>query len=256
MKKKDKSTKILDKIFFSKFKKGVEKVEFERTEITDVCKKMKLSPPKNLGSLIYGFRYRDKSARKIRATAPSGKFWVLLGAGKGRYAFVLRDLSYIIPKEGLEIIEIADSTPGLVQTYALNDEQALLAKLRYNRIIDIFTGVTCFSLQNHMRTQLPGVGQVETDEIYVGVDGNGQKHFFPVQAKGGADKLNIAQIDQDFGVGGHKFPDLYCRPIAAQFMDDNVIAIFEFAKGEARISIRNEKHYKLVPASKDQKGHS
>ena len=46
-------------------------------------------------------------------------------------------------------IKIPDATPGIVQKYALADEQALLAKLRYNRLLDIFTGVTCYSLQNH-----------------------------------------------------------------------------------------------------------
>jgi hypothetical protein len=30
-----------------------------------------------------------------------------------------------------------------------------------NRIIDIFTGVTCYSLQNHLRTTLTDIGQVE-----------------------------------------------------------------------------------------------
>ncbi len=29
-----------------------------------------------------------------------------------------------------------------IEMYALSDEQALLAKLRYNRLLDVFTGVT------------------------------------------------------------------------------------------------------------------
>ncbi len=40
-------------------------------------------------------------------------------------------------------------------------------------IIDIFTGITCYSLQNHLRTTVPDVGQVETDEVYVGIDRRG-----------------------------------------------------------------------------------
>ncbi len=54
--------------------------------------------------------------------------------------------------------KIPDSTPGIVMMYALSDEQALLARLRYNRLIDIFTAVTCYSLQNHLRTAVPNVG--------------------------------------------------------------------------------------------------
>jgi len=43
-------------------------------------------------------------------------------------------------------------------------------KLRYNRLIDVFIGVTCYSLQNHLRTTEPRIGQFETDEIYVNTD--------------------------------------------------------------------------------------
>ena len=131
--------------------------------------------------------------------------------------------------------------------YAFNDEQALLARLRYNRLVDIFTGVTCYSLQNHLRTTVPEMGQVETDEIYVGLDKRGAHYVFPVQAKGGTDKLNVVQIEQDFAVCAAKFPSLVCRPIAAQFMAGGVIALFEFEQADGIVSISAEKHYKLVP---------
>jgi hypothetical protein len=69
--------------------------------------------------------------------------------------------------------KVPDSTPGVIAMYALSDEQALLAKLRYNRLIDIFTGVACYSLQSHLRTSVRTLGQVETDEIYIGLDKRG-----------------------------------------------------------------------------------
>lgn len=133
--------------------------------------------------------------------------------------------------------------------YALGDEQALLAKLRYNRLIDIFTGVACYSLQNHLRTTVPHIGQVETDEIYIGLDRRGAHYVFPVQAKGGKDKLGIVQIEQDFALCAHKFPSIICRPIAAQMIENDLIALFEFEKGEQGIAISLEKHYRLVPSS-------
>jgi hypothetical protein len=104
--------------------------------------------------------------------------------------------------------KVPDATPGIVVRYSLNDEQALLAKVRYNRLIDIFTGVTCYSLQNHLRTTVADMGQVETDEIYVGVDRRGAQYVFPVQAKGGTDKLNIVQIEQDFALCRRSSPTL------------------------------------------------
>jgi len=90
------------------------------------------------------------------------------------------------------------------------------------------------------------MGQAETDEIYVGLDKKGAHYVFPVQAKGGSDKLNIVQIEQDLAVCAHKFPSLICRPIGAQFMQAGVIALFEFEEGEEGLGIAAEKHYKLV----------
>ncbi|MGH7977947.1 MAG: endonuclease, partial [Limisphaerales bacterium] len=90
-------------------------------------------------------------------------------------------------------------------------------------------------------------GQVETDELYVGLDKKGIHYVFPIQAKGGADKLNVVQIEQDFAICIHKFPALVCRPVGAQFMDGDTIALFEFEQMEGIVRISAEKHYRLVP---------
>jgi hypothetical protein len=121
-----------------------------------------------------------------------------------------------------------------------------LARLRYNRLIDIFTGLTCYSLQNHLRTHVPELGQVETDEIYIGLDKRGIHYILPVQAKGKSEKIGIVQIEQDLSVCKTKFPDLICRPIAAQNIGCNFIALFEFESSVNDIAIVAEKHYRLV----------
>ena len=143
--------------------------------------------------------------------------------------------------------KLPDATPGIIEKFALDDEQAILAKIRYNRLIDIFTGITCYSLQSHLRTNVPSLGQVETDEIYIGLDKRGAQYVFPVQAKGPREKLGIVQIDQDFELCATKFPELICIPIAAQFAGDKSIALFAFEKTKAKIAITSEKHYRLVP---------
>ncbi len=167
--------------------------------------------------------------------------------GKGKYKFALVADKPLVPNTSMTITKVPDSTPGLVLKYAFNDEQALLAKVRYNRLVDIFTGLACYSLQNHLRTTVPEMGQVETDEIYIGVDKKGSHYVVPMQAKGGTDKLGIVQIEQDFAVCAHRFPNLICRPVAAQFMENDVIALFEFGQDENGVGIYSEKHYKLVP---------
>jgi hypothetical protein len=237
---------IIENIFFSKYKKGMREVPFLREEFEKCATKLKIKLPKNLGDLVYSFRYRAQLPARIVALAGPKETWVIRPTGRGKYKLALIADIPILPNEAMTVTKVPDSTPGVVAKYALGDEQALLAKVRYNRLVDIFTGITCYSLQNHLRTTTPEMGQVETDEIYIGLDKKGAHYVFPIQAKGGTDKLNIVQIEQDFAVCAAKFPLLVCRPIAAQFMNDGVIALFEFEQGEKGVGIASERHYKLV----------
>ncbi len=91
------------------------------------------------------------------------------------------------------------------------------------------------------------MGQIEIDEIYVGVNREGQQFIVPVQAKGGDDQLSIIQTIQDLACCREKFLMPTCRPISAQFMDDGVIAMFELREDEDIPRVAEEKHYKLVP---------
>jgi hypothetical protein len=59
--------------------------------------------------------------------------------------------------------------------------------------------------------------------------------------------ISVVQIEQDIAVCAAKFPALICRPIAAQFMADDFIALFELEEGEQGIAISSERHYRLVP---------
>ena len=150
-------------------------VPFEREEMETVAKKLGIKLPKNLGDLIYSFRYRSALPQTITSLAGEQEMWVIRPAGRGLYCFALVKNKPILPNENMAVTKVPDSTPGIVAKYALSDEQALLAKVRYNRLIDIFTGITCYSLQNHLRTAVPELGQVETDELYIGVDKKGKR---------------------------------------------------------------------------------
>jgi len=247
MGKQNRYVLLIESIFKSKYKKGITDIHFDRTEIMESAKKLEIELPKNLGDVIYSFRYRASFPKSITKTAPRGCMWIIRPAGRSKYSFSLVKATQIAPNANLINIKIPDSTPGIVEKYAFSDEQALLAKLRYNRLIDIFTGITCYSLQNHLRTTVPEMGQVETDELYVGIDQNGIHYAFPVQAKGHKDNLSMVQIEQDSGVCKHKLPGLICCPLGAQFMAKGVIALFEFKQESGELKIVNEKHYKLVP---------
>lgn len=239
---------IIEGLFFSKYNQGDREVKFKREEIISIAEKQNIKIPLNLGDIIYSFRYRTNLPDTIIQKADEGFEWVIHPAGKGEYKFILKKKANFLPNTDLVVTKIPDSTPGIVSKYSLDDEQALLAKIRYNRLIDIFTGVTCYSLQNHLRTSISGIGQVETDEIYLGIDMQGIHYVFTVQAKGGTDKIGAVQIEQDFAVCSEKFSNAVARPIAAQFMSNETIVLFEFVLTEEGVRVATEKHYKLVPS--------
>jgi hypothetical protein len=258
--RKNRYQALISRIFHDHFKKGMTEFEFQRAELNSNAKKLNIRLPDNLGDVIYSFRYRTALPKDIIETAEKGKEWIIEPAGRSRYRFKLARVSRIVPNSELLAIKIPDATPEIISANALSDEQALLAKLRYNRLIDTFLGITTYSLQSHLRTTVPNMGQIEIDEVYVGVNRNGQQFVVPVQAKGGNDKLGTIQTAQDIACCREKFPLLSCRPVSAQFMADGIIALFELVMKGDEVKIAEERHYQLVPADSiepnDLKGYS
>ena len=143
-------SKIIERIFLSRYRGGAIEVPFERGDLVKAAGELGVKLPKNLGDVVYIFRYRKPLPPAVRAKAPKGKEWIIRPAGPGKYLFVAAIRGIIKPREMMAEIKVPDATPGVITMYALSDEQALLAKLRYNRLVDIFTGVACYSLQNHL----------------------------------------------------------------------------------------------------------
>lgn len=248
-KKNNRYGALIENIFWKFYTKDDVHVKFIRTDIEDMAVELDIELPKNIGDIIYSFKFRTSLPQSIMETAKTDLEWVIKNIGRAKYAFEQVKFARILPDPMMATIKLPDATPSIVGKYALEDEQALLTKLRYNRLIDIFTSVTCYSLQNHLRTTVPNIGQVETDEIYVGIDKTGKQYVFPIQAKGGADEIGTVQIEQDILLCRHKYPTLICRPIAAQFIASNKIAIFEFIMEDGHIRKVAEKQYALVNQS-------
>lgn len=246
---------IIAHIFKRFYVPGSTEFEFHRDDIEVAVAETQVKRPKNPGDVIYAFRHRTTLPQSIIGTQPPGFFWLILGAGDAQYRFRLSRLSHLVPTAGLLVRKIPDATPGIINQHALTQEQALLAKVRYNRLIDTFLGVTAYSLQNHLRTKIVNYGQIEIDELYIGVNANAAQFIIPVQAKGGRDKLGVIQTIQDITfcrVGsrlGNKYANLTPRAVSTQFMDDDTIAMFELDFDGRDVSIIQEKHYQLVDAT-------
>ncbi len=242
--------RIIVEIFFNHWKKGTTEFVFDREEIHEAADKLGIKRVKNPGDVIYSYRYRRFLPKEILETQPTNLGWLILGAGDAKYRVRLNKLVYIKPTNGLLAKKLPDSTPEIISKYALSDEQALLAILRCNRLVDIFLGVTAYSLQNHLRTKISNYGQIEIDELYIGLDSNGAQHVIPVQAKGGSDQIGAIQTIQDhiYCSREQKYEGCKVRPVSAQFLSTNEIALFELTFDGDEVSIVQERHFKLVPA--------
>ncbi|HLF91812.1 MAG TPA: hypothetical protein VI451_22930, partial [Anaerolineales bacterium] len=172
--------KIIEWIFFKNYQENQVRVSFEREELVKASDALGYSRIKNLGDIPYSFRFRRELPNSIQNTAPQGAEWIIVGTGIGGYQFRLASPDKIEPSQNYLPIKIPDATPEIVRQYAPGtDEQALLTRARYNRLIDIFTGLTCYSIQNHLRTTVTDIGQVEVDEIYIGVNKRGTHFVLP-----------------------------------------------------------------------------
>jgi len=242
---------IVEKVFEQKYHSGLLRVSFTREELVRATEELGLARVKNLGDIPYSFRFRRELPDGIQKTAPQGTEWIIVGTGIGQYQFRIASPGKISPTPHIRPIKVPDATPEIVRHYAPGtDEQALLTRARYNRLIDIFTGITCYSIQNHLRTTVRDIGQVEVDEIYVGINKRGTHFVIPCQAKSPGDKFGIVQVMQDIALCEEKYPVAICKPIALQFMSDNGVAVLELAIVDEdellMLNIVEEKHYELV----------
>lgn len=121
--------------------------------------------------------------------------------------------------------------------------------MRYNRLVDLFTGLACYSIQNHLRTTVENVGQIEIDEIYLGVSKKGAHYVIPCQAKSPGDRFGIVQVMQDIEFCRQRYPNALCKPMALQFLSENDVAILELAVEDNgkifTLSVVDERHYQL-----------
>ena len=144
---------IIRSIFLELYKENETSIIFKRDLLTSKAIELGITPPKNLGDILYSYKFRNQLPEDIRKTAPTGKYWRIRNKGLGQYEFLLTDgIEFVEPDKLLPTIKIPDGTPSIVKKYSITDEQALLARVRYNRLIDIFLGISCYSLQNHLRT--------------------------------------------------------------------------------------------------------
>lgn len=223
-----------------------DRLPFTKTDIERAVIELGLEI-KNIPDIVYTYR----TGRSLLPEAIQARgHWAIDAEGKGRYAFVrLTRSPYVDIPTDIETTFILDATPQIVLKYQSTDEQAILARIRYNRLVDTFTSLTAYHIQGHFRTTVDGVGQVEIDDLYIGIDTDGRGFVLPIEAKSGSpkDQLGVMQITQLVKFARQYFAELTVRPIGVKVMPDGSYMFLEFNANDDPdlVATRRYKRYAL-----------
>jgi len=227
---------ILD-VFLRHYEPDAARLVFEKDELVEICEKHGITV-RNIPDIIYTYRVRKLLPARILDTG----HWAIEPAGRGTYAFRLlkNPPRFEIPFQDYAPIEIYNAIPEVVEGLLRQDEQSLLTRILYNRLVDIFTGLTCFHIQNHYRSFITDMGEVELDALYVGVNKTGSLCMIPIEAKSRADSevIGRVQISQMAKLARQDFADLNRRVLAVKALSDGTIAMVEFNDCEDPDDIR------------------
>ena len=75
--KMSKYAALIQAIFKAHYVQGATSFEFPREEIIVQAKRLRIALPKNVGDVIYSFRYRRELPASILATCGSEETWVI-----------------------------------------------------------------------------------------------------------------------------------------------------------------------------------
>jgi hypothetical protein len=105
---------IIESIFLEHYSNDSSPFEFTRGEFESKAKGLGITLPKNIGDVLYSFRYRKDLPSAITDTASEGLEWIIEGAGRAKYRFRLASANRIVPSAHLVSIKIPDSTPRAI----------------------------------------------------------------------------------------------------------------------------------------------
>ncbi len=254
---------IIDRVIRKKFRFGMTQFMVTSKEIEIASQELDIRL-KNPGDPIYTYRFRKDLPQWFRDTETEkdkdgNKLeWMILLAGDGEYLFIMGRNRIIKPSLTLEPIRVREVKSCI--TIKPTDEQSKLAWIRRNFILEHFLGLEeTEAVQNHKRTKVDGIGQIEIDEIREGVDAQGNHYFIPIQAKNGEkDRLASVQVLTDIAYHERQHANLEILPVAVKFIRNKftgaeIIACFLFKKAEdGFLDVVKEAHYSIVSDTKKE----
>lgn len=107
---------IISAIFKDRYTEGVTSIIFEREDLATKARELGFEPPKNLGDIVYSYKYRKRLPEDIINTAPEGFYWRIKNTGIAQHEFVLTPgAEFVEPDSMLATTKIPDGTPSIVK---------------------------------------------------------------------------------------------------------------------------------------------
>ena len=219
-----------------------EDIPFTRDDLEDALEELGITV-KNVPDIPYAYRSRRSLPDDI---AQFGYNAIILddtiAGADATYSFTMREQLIPIPEEVDETHTTSLSVlPDSVRSYIGKDEQGALTQIRYSGLLGSFTGYDCYHLQSHLRMRVNS-REAELDDLYVGVDEEGDHHALAIEAKGAGETLNKNQLIRNTrGIEQKReYPDSV-RTLAVKLDDEGDFYLFEFnlteQEGEQQIEI-------------------
>lgn len=242
-------TPILLAIFRRKYVPGATVVSFTLEELRAELQAAGLQA-RNVADLVY----RMKSRTVLPEEITNKGFRVLEITGRGTYALTFAESTLIEYPEPTEVVDVHDRTPYAVRRlladdFGRTDEQGLLNVLRYNDMFSHFLRVQVFHLKGHVRKSVPGLGQVEVDDVHVALSGglDDPLIIIPVEAKAKDDPVNRVQIAMQVKYANYAFPGLLVRPLTVKLFEDGRVLLMEFnpSTNPADLKVLKSAYYRI-----------
>lgn len=171
-----------------------EDIPFHRDDIDEAIEELGISVG-NVPDIAYAYRSRRPLPEDIAEHGYSAVIIDDTRAGEDpTYMFTKREQLIAVPDVVDETHQTSVSAlPEAVRPYIAEDEQGVLTQTRYAGLLDEFTGLDTYHLTGHLRFRVQG-REAELDDLYVGVDEDGDHHALAVEAKGEGETLNRNQL--------------------------------------------------------------
>jgi hypothetical protein len=238
---------LVTAVFMMGYRKGSRTVPFRYRELSRIANALGITQPQAPAELISSILGSHPLPEAILATEPEGEEWIVRPRGRAKAEFALVSSSRIFPNPERYRMEIVDSAPPSAASDSFTTH-VLMSKIRHNRLLDTFLGVSACSLRRALKQKAKHPFPGEIDDLCLGVDPFGSRYLIPVQMTRVGDPVSTVVTKRNIARCGKEFPHLACRPVSVQFTDASGIAMFELQlDGTGAVKLADERHYELVP---------